>query len=382
MSKKRIIAVILMTAFTALLFCSCFYFIGNAKNQFPSATQLNFNLAADKPALKISDLQNLSERISMRKVSFCSELEEAQIRGEAVTAVLTNENYFEIYAAKLIGSGITEEMVEGREKSVVIGSGLALKLFFNTDSVGKTVTLNGDEYKICGVFDDSDSLINRVSSDGKDRVYIPYTCYDGYSDCILNIIAYDNTAPSAAIFQQMGLSQYSFTNLSEKSKVVLNYEHIIFFVLYIALLIIALEIWYKLSRKLISEIRESLKTNYFWKSVKAIPSKYILLLLTLLGIPAVLLFLLLISDFSIYIVPQYLPYDNIFDISYYIQAFTENANSLNRLALCGNTYLLQLYYNTCSVLFFLFVLSCVALLIFVLLLRNSVKSLIKNRKTA
>lgn len=55
--------------------------------------------------------------------------------------VLTNESYFEIYNHKLIGKGFIKENMENKDKVAVIESSLALKLFFNTNAVGKTITL-------------------------------------------------------------------------------------------------------------------------------------------------------------------------------------------------------------------------------------------------
>ncbi len=110
----------------------------------------------------------------------------------------------------------------------------------------------------------------------------------------------------------MNLSQYHSTNFSEKAKVIENFEHIIFLILFIALCFITLKIWYKLCRKFLADIKENLNENYFLKSLKVIPHKYI-------------------------------PYDNIFDVSYYVSTIIENSNIINNLALTGDTFLINLY---------------------------------------
>lgn len=304
---------------------------------------MNYNLKSGISPLTIADILKISERISFDRVSFCAELEETNVKGETVMPVLTNENYFEIYNHKLIGKGFTKENIENKDKVAVIGSSLALKLFFNTYAVGKTITLDNETYKICGVFKESENIINSLSSDGKQRVYIPYTCYSGYRNCGVNIISYDNQAFSAPLIEQMDLSQYHSTNFSEKTKVIETFEHIIFLILFIALCFIALKIWYILCRKFIADIKDNLNENYFLKSFKSIPHKYTLLIITALGIPAVLLVIFLLSDFSIFIISKYIPYDNIFDVSYYISTIIENSNIINNLALTGDTFLINLY---------------------------------------
>ena len=254
MSKKKILSVALISVLTVFVFCLCFYFSGNALNQLPSITQMNYNLKSDEKPLTVKDMNNLSDRISFNQVSFCAELDETNVKEETVTPVLTNEFYFEIYGQKLNGDSITKENIENEDKVAVISSSLALKLFFNTDAVGKTITLNDEVYTICGVIQESENIINSLSSDGKQRVYIPYTCYSGYENCDVYTISYDNSASSAPLIEQMKLSQYHSTNFSEKAKVIKNFEHIIYLILFIALCFISMKLWYRICKKLIKDI--------------------------------------------------------------------------------------------------------------------------------
>lgn len=350
MTKKKILSVALISVLTVFVFCLCFYFSGNALNQLPSITQMNYNLKSDEKPLTVKDMNNLSDRISFNQVSFCVELDETNVKEETVTPILTNEFYFEIYGQKLNGNSITEENIKNENKVAVISSSLALKLFFNTDAVGKTITLNDEVYTICGVIQESENIINSFSSDGKQRIYIPYTCYSGYENCDVYTISYDNSASSAPLIEQMKLSQYHSTNFSEKAKVIKNFEHIIFLILFIALCFLALRLWYRICKKLIKDIKENLSENYILNSLKSIPIKYVLLAITAFGIPVVLLIIFFLSDFSIFIISKYIPYDNIFDVSYYLNTIIENSNMANNLALTGDTFLINLYSNSFSLL--------------------------------
>lgn len=350
MTKKKILSVALISVLTIFVFCLCFYFSGNALNQLPSITQMNYNLKSDEKPLTVKDMNNLSDRISFNQVSFCVELDETNVKEETVTPVLTNEFYFEIYGQKLNGNSITEENIKNENKVAVISSSLALKLFFNTDAVGKTITLNDEVYTICGVIQESENIINSLSSDGKQRIYIPYTCYSGYENCDVYTISYDNSASSAPLIEQMKLSQYHSTNFSEKANVIRNFENIIFLILFIALCFLALRLWYRICKKLIKDIKENLSENYILNSLKSIPIKYVLLAITAFGIPVVLLIIFFLSDFSIFIISKYIPYDNIFDVSYYLNSIIENLNMANNLALTGDTFLINLYSNSFSLL--------------------------------
>lgn len=350
MTKKKILSVALISVLTVFVFCLCFYFSGNALNQLPSITQMNYNLKSDEKPLTVKDMNNLSDRISFNQVSFCVELDETNVKEETVTPVLTNEFYFEIYGQKLNGNSITEKNIKNENKVAVISSSLALKLFFNTDVVGKTITLNDEVYTICGVIQESENIINSISSDGKQRIYIPYTCYSGYENCDVYTISYDNSASSAPLIEQMKLSQYHSTNFSEKANVIRNFENIIFLILFIALCFLALRLWYRICKKLIKDIKENLSENYILNSLKSIPIKYVLLAITAFGIPVVLLIIFFLSDFSIFIISKYIPYDNIFDVSYYLNTIIENSNMANNLALTGDTFLINLYSNSFSLL--------------------------------
>lgn len=350
MKKKRIFSAVLVTVLTICVFCLCFYVSGNALNQLPSITQMNYNLKSDEKPLTVKDMNNLSDRISFNQVSFCVELDETNVKEETVTPVLTNEFYFEIYGQKLNGNSITEENIKNENKVAVISSSLALKLFFNTDAVGKRITLNDEVYTICGVIQESENIINSLSSDGKQRIYIPYTCYSGYENCDVYTISYDNSASSAPLIEQMKLSQYHSTNFSEQANVIRNFENIIFLILFIALCFLALRLWYRICKKLIKDIKENLSENYILNSLKSIPIKYILLAITAFGIPVVLLIIFFLSDFSIFIISKYIPYDNIFDVSYYLNTIIENSNMANNLALTGDTFLINLYSNSFSLL--------------------------------
>ncbi|MCD8026996.1 MAG: hypothetical protein LUF33_08790 [Clostridiales bacterium] len=96
--------------------------------------------------------------------------------------------------------------------------------------------------------------------------------------------------------------------------------------------------------------------------------------------PAILIIIFFISDFSIYIIPKYIPYDNIFDISYYITAIAENSNLANSLALTGDTYLVNLYSNSFNLLVWLIIIFALIFTVTVIYIKNVIKKLYLTRK--
>lgn len=361
MSKRKIVSFILLLLLTVGAFTVNIILIANTKEQLPNATQLNYNKNSGASPKTISKMEWLFDRISNDGIAFCSEGEETIAKEEAVTPVLVNENWFTVYKAKINGKNISAQNIKNKDKVAIIGSQLALKLYFTTDAVGKKININGSQYTICGVICENEGFINKLSSDSKQRVYIPYTTAEKYVVRTADTIAYDNSAYTAALVEQMDLSQYYSVNLSYKAQTLVTFEHISYLAVFIGACIIALKLWYRLSKKLFCKIKEDLKTNYFNKSLKSIPVKYATLVLVFVGIPVLLLVVFSICDFSIFIPSKYIPNDNIFDISHYINMIIDNAKTVNSLSLTGDTLLINLFSRTFTVSLWLTIIFLICL---------------------
>lgn len=361
MSKRKIVSFILLLLLTVGVFTVNIILIANTKEQLPNVTQLNYNKNSGANPKTISKMERLFDRITNDGIAFCSEGEEATVRKETVTPVLVNENWFTVYKTKINGKDISAQNIKNKDKVAIIGSQLALKLYFTTDAVGKKINIDGNQYTICGVICENESLINKLSADNKQRVYIPYTTAEKYVVRTADTIAYDNSTYTAALVEQMDLSQYYSVNLNHKSQTLVTFEHISYLAVFIGACIIALKLWYRLSKKLFCKIKEDLKTNYFKKSLKSIPVKYAMLVLVFVGIPVLLLVVFSICDFSIFIPSKYIPNDNIFDISHYINMIIDNAKTVNSLSLTGDTLLINLFSRTFTVSLWLTIIFLVCL---------------------
>lgn len=361
MSKRKIVSFLLLLLLTVSFFIANIIIIENAKGQLPDVTQLNYNKNSGASPKTISKMEWLFNRISNDGIAFCSEGEETIEKEEAVTPVFVNENWFTVYKAKINGKNISAQNIKNKDKVAVIGSQLALKLYFTTDAAGKKININGSQYTICGVICENEGFINKLSSDSKQRVYIPYTTAEKYVVRTADTIAYDNSAYTAAIVEQMDLPQYYSVNLNDKNQTLSSFEHILYLAIFIGFSIIALKLWYRFSRKFFEEIKENLKLNYFLKSLKNIPLKYVALVLVFAGIPVLLLVVFSICDFSIFIPSKYIPNDNIFDISHYINMIIDNAKTVNSLSLTGDTLLINLFSRTFTVSLWLTIIFLICL---------------------
>ena len=346
MSKRKIVSFLLLLLLTVSVFIANIIIIENAKGQLPDVTQLTYDKNSETAPKTVSELEKLFERITDKGIAFCSEGKETKVKEETVTTVLVNENWFSDYKAEINGENISSQNIDNRDKVAIIGSSLALKLFFTTDAVGKKICIDGNQYTICGVICENESLINKFSADDKQRVYVPYTTSENYGDRTVDTIVYDNSVYTGAMVEQMDLPQYYSVNLNDKNQTLSSFEHILYLAIFIGFSIIALKLWYKFSRKFFEEIKENLKLNYFLKSLKNIPLKYVALVLVFAGIPAVLLIVFNICDFNIFIPSKYIPNDNIFDLSNYLNVLVDNAQTLNSQSLTGNQMLVNLFSRT------------------------------------
>ena len=377
--KKHIVITLVFFLLFSFALSGCVFFADNAIEKLPYAGMANFNPLEGSEPIKVSYFDKISKRVRTKHYSFTSETEAVNVKDTEVIPTYITCDYFEILNEPLKGSSFTEEDQNTAQKKIIISDTLALKLYFNTDVVGKTFELNGEEYVVSGIFEDSKNLIDRFSKDGKERVFVPYTLAEKPEDLPVHTIVYDTRTASAGYIEQMNTSQYHFTSLSEKAKVMNTVKHIVFLVIYALSSVALMYLWYKLCSKFLKEIGENLKKNYFAKSFLSIPFKYIAFVLIALGIPALLVFVFFKFDFSIFIVSKYIPYDNLFDIGYYFEKLCEEAQYMNTLALFGDTYRINLYASSFSTCLWVGVVFLIFFVITIILIMSLIKKLFKNK---
>ncbi len=376
--KKHIVILTVFLLLSALALSGCLFYAENALGKLYFTGTANFDALEGSDPIKVSYFDKISKRVRTKHYSFTSETEEVMLKGSEVVPTYTTCDYFELLGEPLKGLSFTEADQKDLKKKVIISDTLALELYFNTDAVGKTLILNDEEYIVSGIFEDSKNLMDKFAKDGKERIYIPYTLAENPAELPVHTIVYDTRTASAGIIEQMNTPQYHFTSFSEKAKVINCLKHIVFLIIYAASAIVLMYLWYKICSKLLKEIGENLKKNYFFRSFLSVPLKYIAFVLTALGIPALLVFVFLKSDFSIFIVSKYIPYDNLFDIGYYFEKLAEEAQYMNTISLAGDTYRLNLYTSTFSTCLWLGAVFLIFFIITIILTMSIIKKLFKK----
>lgn len=356
---KKLIVPILLCLLTITSLSCIILTVVHANNKLGNITVLNCDYNKGEKLLTIKDIIKINDRISevisgKSTLAFCAEAEDKKIKNETVTPVLTNELYFGHY-------NITTEGFDNSD--IIISRSLAQKLFKTDDILGKTLKLYGKGYIVSGIYDSRDELFDRLYHDGKERVYINYEGITDYQKYEVNNISYENGTQSAVALEQMNPESYHSTNLSEKSLVLRDFLRLAALIAYLVALVIALRLWLYLCKRQISNIKETLKGSYSLESVRKNTRAYILLAVFGIGIPLLIIAVFLVCNFSIYIIPRYIPYDNVFDISHYLGKYTNAVAELNSCALGGDKFLLNLYNGSFNALIYEMIIFTISLII-------------------
>lgn len=368
MKRKITVICVLLLLTSAALFSSLFL-IGNCNRKIPEITQINYDYSSHGEYLTVKDALKIMKQIKNRVIeqaslSFCAEDKSTLIRDIEVRPVLTNSVYFKNFNIDVKGFD---------EDSVVISRQLALRLFFSTDVIGKKIRLYDKYFSVAGLYDNKDNFVNAGAVDNTERVYLSYKALENGGDVAVTEFSCKSESHAAVVMEQMNLRSYYFTSLSDKLKVIDDFRQLILLVIYCAVLIVGLTLWLKICKAQLKSIRKNLRRNYIPGSIKAAHKNYLILFAAGTGIPCALILLFILCGFEPFIIPAYIPYDNIFDIGYYIGRFLESLQQSNSAALAGSTFLLRLYSFSFTSLMFLTVLFAVLLTVTIIYIRSVLK---------
>lgn len=326
-----------------------------------------FSVSAELPAILEYKRSRLSDGITFstyeklpntsysEKLSICSELDPVTIDGIGeVRPVLVNENYFTVYHIYVAGSPITAEHIDKKLPAVVISDRAARRLSLNADVVGQTISLYGRDFTVTGVYNKPSGFLRENSSDIYDRVYLPYNCYDGYADISVDTVSAPKGAYSEKTMPLLGMTEtdtgfYMENDLSIKRDILINLPNLLISVIAVILTIIAIRLITKLIVQTRRKLQNDSQKDYYPTVIKR-NIGYILL-----RILAVILLIAVPAAFFIFFPPRlvlpqsYIPYDNIFEISHYLDAFKTTLQTVHTNLWCGSTYLSELFWISFTV---------------------------------
>ena len=294
---------------------------------------------------------------SNERYAFCSEQFTDLGRNDIeAKKVLVDERYLERESFKLLsGSKINKEMIGKCERVVLISREMAVKLFFTTDALGRKITLDGSEYTVIGVYNDQNF---QLAKDYFWRLYIPYSSVNQWEETAIDTIEVPEQGKKengleklrlelGSHYNQYEVQDYRISKLAARQGVKsLNS------MLGISILYLLYKKLFYIGKEFAKDARKKMKRYYMKTYLKKYKSQILgLACLTVF----VLIFILLLwrsLRFTVIVPTEYLPNENIFDISYYCHALLDKIQLHNSGVLKGSgvNYLLLLYGNILNII--------------------------------
>ena len=313
-------------------------------------------------------------------LALCSEMDPQTVGdlGE-IKPVLVNQYYFDVYNIHVGGSAVTEEHITKKIPAVVISDKAAFRMSPDADVVGRTVTLYDREFTIVGIYRKPDGFLREVSSDVYDRVYIPYTCYDGWQEVSVDTLASPKGTYYAKAIRLLGLTGsdtgfYLENDLAVKQEMIANFTDFFIAVIAVILAILALRIIASLIRASHRRLREEYQALYLSALLRKewlFLLSRVLIITALIAVPVILLILF---PPKLVLPLNYIPYDNIFELKHYLNTFIEQMQLTNAELAVGNGYYARLSFHVIILLSLLFLLLIPLFLSIITRLRAMIRS--------
>ncbi len=299
--------------------------------------------AADGRTIKLKNIQAIIN-YPLENVSYMNEAEtylKAGNSGYAVKAVLCGENLADFLDINILkGTFLSKSQHEYGKNVAVISDTLAQKLFMTHNVLENEVAISGVTYKITGIYKSENSPFSILSSDGAERVYIPFESISDYkSQTISTVFIKDKrlqeetfrTNKVEDLLKKMGVesSYYKIKDFYNSSIYVSQPLSVFIFFIGILILFILLKYFIRYIKAGMAFFRNRMEGRYF---IEVITGSKLRLILFFSGA-----LLLSVSMVGVYYairfkgsVPyQYIPPENIFDFGFYgnlIVAAVNNAN--------------------------------------------------------
>jgi len=298
---------------------------------------------SDANTITFGDLKQLKKEADAEKISGYSEMialvsNKAGVRKDGTKIVMIDEDFPSVYKYELIAGGFPDaDLLRKGKAYAVISDQLALGLFMSIDVVGNEIEIMGDKFTVSGVYKSKGSIFWKLSGDGFDRVFIPYTSIDGCMEIPVDILAllrkqnHPITDVKARIDAITGQKASSYEIYDHMTSLVVSrqYFDLLIFIVGIAAISFTLAFLTKCAVCVIRLYKKQ-SSIYYTKDLLKADFRRILGILSLFLISAagiVLIFHMI--RFRFIIADKYIPEDNIFDMQFYVNAAIKDSIKAN-----------------------------------------------------
>lgn len=255
-----------------------------------------------------------------------------------IKVVLTDADYASVYKNDILAGDFPDEKaVKMGEACVVISDQLAVELFKSIDIIGNEIWALGRKYTVSGVYKSSGSILYSMCGDGFDRIFIPYSSIDNYTEMPVDVIALLGKPDQSMINisrildERFGgkISSYRMIDHSTTGVVFHQYFDLLLFAIGAMAILLTLIFFVKYSIREIKYIKGKTDSYYVSMLLKIEVKSVIRYLLVFLLCSICVILLMKCMQFKFIIADKYIPDDNIFDIRFYMKAFMDNRMTSN-----------------------------------------------------
>lgn len=240
-----------------------------------------------------------------------------------VNIILTDENYPEIHNINMIKGNFFSAVISESD-AIVISDSLANLLFKSIDIIGCQMILNGETKTISGVYENNESFVSDLSSNGLETVFVPVYYQTDINDSTRIESFYvkgNNGSIGNKEIQELDallnnkLELYKQNDLNSSKKLLMQLFNIIIFVIGLIVVVKLFSVIFKNIKKIVNYI---IAVKGFDNAVPSVNVK-LCILGTILCI-AFIIPIIVLCTFKIYIPEGFIPeHDRICDISYYYE---------------------------------------------------------------
>ena len=343
------IALIAFLLLTALFFTTAI----SAANEIPRVTE--YSRSRLSSGVPFSTYEKLPEAYR-EELAVCAELN-TEIVGEIgeLKPVLVNEAYFDVYGIHIGGSAVTKEHIRKHIHTVIISDQIALRMSLDGNVIGQTVPLFGQDFTVVGIYKKPDGFLHEISSDIYDRVYIPYTCYDNYAEISIDALAAPKGSYSEKALPMLGLTEtdpnfYLENDLGTKHDMIAAFPNLLIFTFTLILSVMIIRILSRIIKQSYHKLHEDYQNNNL-SVVLRHNWLYILSRFTIFAfLIAIPITLILILPPKFIIPESFIPDDNIFDITHYLEEFKYTLQLFNTNPSNSYSYLNHFFIHSISLL--------------------------------
>ena len=348
MIKKRIIPFIVVALLLLTSISTFTYVINNYKSQNKNTVISIQNVSSQgKSKATVKDYEKLVKLYEdFKDTSFCSELSEATVNNTKITPVLINHNYLKYNNISYTDEGITIVMEKEKSKTAVVSKTFGKKIADGKSPIGKTFKIDGERYRITGVYDDKKGTVNDFFKDNKERVYINYTSTDNYEKEKLTAVSCVDGSNSRSQFYFLGFDNFQKVNFDEKNLAVNDFTAIISFILTVITSVYLIRLWLNNLGSTYRFIKEKHSENYLGKFITSNLPSLIIRLIIFLILPLAIFVLCYIALKDFHLVYNYIDKENLFSISHMLNTLSSTIQTEHSTLMCGNPYFLNLYNGT------------------------------------